>query len=223
MRKSQMISGFITVFLTSVLCTAQDRVIIPDLSKISTGDEWNIHNREVTITKQNDQLNVELDAKTGNGIVWLKNTEFTNGIIEADIKGKNVQGLSFVGIAFRGVDEKTFDAIYFRPFNFMSEDPVRQGHGVQYISHPEYTWYRLRQESPEKYENPVNPTPDPNAFFHAKIVVDKPKIKVYVNNAAEPCLAVDELSSRKDGWIGFFVGNGSDGTFANLKIIPARD
>jgi len=44
-----------------------------------------------------------------------------------------------VGIAFHGSDNKTLDAIYFRPFNFQSTDPVRKIHAVQYVSHPDNT------------------------------------------------------------------------------------
>jgi hypothetical protein len=86
-----------------------------------------------------------------------------------------------------------------------------------------YTWNKLRQEHPQKYENTVNPVPDPGSFFHAKIVVEKPKISVFVNDAKEPALIVNELSDRTGGWVGLWVGNYSDGTFANLKIIKKED
>jgi hypothetical protein len=201
---------------------AQETIIAPDLSKIADANVWGIYNREVKLIKENNQGVIYLDAKSEDGLVWLKNVEFTNGIIEADIKGKDLPGQSFVGIAFRGVDEKTYDAVYFRPFNFKSDDSVRKGHSVQYISHPDYPWHRLRQEHPEKYENPVNPAPDPDSFFHAKIVIGKPKINVYINDAEEPCLVVEEISDREGGWIGFWTGNNSDGAFANLKIIPVK-
>jgi hypothetical protein len=207
------------VFLTSGISFTQDSTFIPDLSKVVNEDGWKIYNRKVSLVKENENISVYFDAKEGDGIAWLEDFEFTNGIIEADIKGKDVQGGSFVGIAFRGVDEQTYDAIYFRPFNFRSEDPVRRGHAVQYISHPTYTWQKLREEHPEEYENPVDQVPDPNSFFHVKIVVEKPKISVFVNDAENPSLIVDELSGRTGGWVGLWVGNYSDGTFSNLKII----
>lgn len=207
------------VFLISGISFAQDSIFIPDLSKLVNEDGWKIFNRKVNLVKENENVSVYFNSQEGDGVAWLKDFNFRNGTIEIDIKGKDVQGSSFVGVAFRGVDEKTYDAIYFRPFNFKSEDPVRKGHSVQYISHPTYTWSKLRQEHPEEYENPVDPVPDPNSFFHAKIVVEKPKISVFVNNAENPSLVVNELSDRNNGLVGLWIGNYSDGTFSNLKII----
>ncbi|MFQ5627557.1 MAG: hypothetical protein ACE5I1_02255 [bacterium] len=64
----------------------------------------------------------------------------------------------------------------------MARNPFISLHSVQYISHPDFPWHILRRDFPEKYENPVDPSPDPDAFFHAKIVIDKPKISVFVND-----------------------------------------
>ena len=129
--------------------------------------------------------------------------------------------MSFVGVAFHGVDGTTYDAIYFRPFNFKTEDAGRRSHGVQYVSHPIYQWQKLRTEQPGKYEQAVNPVPDPNAWFHARVVVASPKVSVFVADAKEPSLVVDQLSNRKNGLVGLWVGNGSGGDFANLKVVPA--
>ncbi len=191
--------------------TAQENEIVPDLSKIKDSDLWTLYNRELV----SDDV-VHLDSKPGDGLLWLKEPVFTNGKIELDIKGKDERGRSFVGLAFHGLNDSTYDAVYFRPFNF--KNPERKGHSVQYISHPEYPWYRLREEHPEKYENPVTPVPDPTGWFHATIVVEYPDVKVFVDNSDEPSLTVQQLSSRKEGWIGFLVGNGSEGWFRNLKI-----
>jgi hypothetical protein len=207
------------IILISGISFAQDTTIIPDLTKIVSNESWKLSNRDVSIRTENQTEFVFFNAREGDGLAWLEGFEFTNGIIEADIKGKDLQGSSFVGIAFRGVDEQTYDAVYFRPFNFKSEDSVRKGHAVQYISQPAYTWKKLREEHPEEYENPLDPAPDPNLFFHIKIILEKPKVSVFVNNAEKPCLAVNELSDRKDGWVGLWVGNYSEGSFANLKIL----
>jgi len=199
---------FILLF-SSLYVSAQ---IIPDLSQVNNNTKWEIYNRDIHFQ---DGI-VHMNAMEGSALLWLKEFNFENGIIELDIKGKDVRGQSFVGLAFHGQDTETYDAIYFRPFNFQS--PERKGHSVQYISHPTHTWSSLRQEFPEKYENPVIPVPNPNEWFHAKIVVKYPLVKVFVNNSKEASLIIHQLSSRKKGWIGFWVGNGSDGYFKNLKI-----
>lgn len=185
-----------------------------------TNDEtiWIIHNREVS-TKMADPGKIEaigFDAQQGDGIAIYQNLEFENGTLELDIKGKDVMQRSFVGIAFHIQDEETFNAVYFRPFNF--KIPERSGHSVQYISHPEFTWRKLRTDFPEQFENPVNPVPDPNNWFHAKVVVEWPRVKVFVENSNEPSLDVKMKSSFKKGKIGFWAGNGSDGWYKNLVV-----
>ena len=220
-KTSYILLVLLTLF--SQLCIAQEKAIIPDIVKLADGEEWRIANREAEIIKVNGQFGIYFGAQPGDGVAWLKNFEFTNGVIEVDTKGKDVQGISLIGIAFRGVNEHIYDAVYFSPFNFQGDDPVRAMSGVQYISHPDYPWQRLRTEYPGKYEKPVNPVPDPNYFFHAKIIIEKPKVSVYVNDGKEPCLVVEELTDRDGGWIGLWMGNNSDGTFTNLKIIPKEN
>ena len=135
-------------------------------------------------------------------------------------QGIEPEGLKVFNLAFHGVDGTTYDAIYFRPFNFRAEDSARRGHAVQYIAQPIYPWQKLRAEQPGKYERAIDPVADPNAWFHVRVVVASPKVSVFVDDAKEPSLVVDQLSNRKKGLVGLWVGNNSGGDFANLKIVP---
>jgi hypothetical protein len=156
-------------------------------------------------------------------LVILPGIKFTDGVIELDILGQSGPPQSnFVGVAFHVVDESTYDAIYFRPFNFRADDPARRLNAVQYVSHPKYPWYVLRESKPRQYEKPVISAPDGDDWFHAKIVIQKPKVSVYVNDAKEPSLVVDKLSDQKGQGIALWVGPGRGGHFANLKITPAK-
>jgi hypothetical protein len=83
---------------------------------------------------------------------------------------------------------------------------------------PGNDWKKLREAFPGKYEKAVSPIPEPNDWFHVRVTVAYPKVSVFVNQAKEPCLVVEEISSRRKGWVGFLVGDNSDGDFANLKI-----
>lgn len=210
------------LLLAATAAYGQSKPSDPDLTKIAEGKGWKLVNREATVVEDGGKRAIRFDEKTGQGLAWLEGSDFTDGVIEVDIKGKNVLQRSFVGVAFRGVDEKTHDAVYFRPFNFKSEDPVRRIHAVQYVSHPTWTWQKLRTERNGIYEKAVNPVPNPDGWFHARIVVANRKISVYVNDAKEPGLVVDELTDRKGGLVGLWVGEGSGGMFANLKITPAK-
>jgi hypothetical protein len=54
-----------------------------------------------------------------------------------------------------------------------------------------------------------------------RVVVASPKVSVFVGDATEPCLVVDQLSDRKKGLVGLWVGNTSGGDFADVRIVPA--
>ena len=84
--------------------------------------------------------------------------EFTNGVIEAEVAGAPAPGAfegarGFVGMAFRvQSDMKTYDSFYLRPTNGRAEDQERRNHAVQYVSSPGWPWFRLRNETPSRYE-----------------------------------------------------------------------
>src|SRR5262249_28033140 len=166
---------------------------------------------------------LKVQSTTDDTIVRLDNIEFTNGVIEFDALGQSGPPQSnFLGIVVRVVDATTHDAIYFRPFNFRAEDPDRKAHAVQYVSHPMYRWQNLRRDKPGQYEKPIFPAPDGDTWFHVRIVVEKPKVNVYVNDGKEPAMVVDELSDRQGGEVGLWVGPGQGGYFANLNITPTK-
>lgn len=80
---------------------------------------------------------VEMNAKNGDGLGILEDIEFDKGIIEVELLGENNPGKSFIGIAFNIQNDKTYEAIYFRPFNFIAEEQIGKDHMVQYIFHPD--------------------------------------------------------------------------------------
>ena len=190
-----------------------------DLGAVGKDPRWKIAGRTTTMVELNGRHALKLSEGPGNGVVWLDGYDFANGVIEVDILGHSqpIQG-SFVGVAFRVVDAQTHDAVYFRPFNFRAADSTRHSHAVQYVSHPAWPWEKLRAEHPGKYEKAVVPELDGDAWFHARIVVERPKVSVFVNSRSDPCLVIDELSDRTHGSLGVWVGNGSGGSFANLRV-----
>jgi hypothetical protein len=217
---TSMITGAAGLSLVARV-SGQQKAIEPDLPKLAEGKGLKVLNRNVSVLNEGSMKGIRFSEGPGEGAAYIDVLEFADGTIEFDVRGKDVQQQSFVGLAFHAVDGTTYDAIYFRPFNFKAEDPARRIRAVQYISHPTYTWQKLRAEHPGLYEKPVSPVPDPNAWFHARVVVASPKVSVFVNDAKEACLVVNQLSDRKKGRIGLWVGNTSGGDFANLKLIPA--
>ncbi|NOT63219.1 MAG: hypothetical protein HOP19_23670 [Acidobacteria bacterium] len=191
---------------------AQKKAVVPDLAALA-------ENRSLNISLLNE--GARKGIRLTNGVAYLPGVEFGNGTIELELRGKDVQQQSFLGVAFHGVDDKTMDLIYFRPFNFKTDDSARRLRAVQYVSHPTYTWQKLRTEQPGKFEQPVNPVPDPNDWFRARVVIAHLQVSIFVNDAKEPCLVVTQLSDRKKGLVGLWNGSAAGGDFANLKIIPA--
>ncbi|NOT77140.1 MAG: hypothetical protein HOP08_19625 [Cyclobacteriaceae bacterium] len=195
------------------------QTLTPDLQKTST---WETSSHKAIPIQESGRQGIKFNEQEREGILILKNYEFTNGTIEIDLKGRDLQGKSFLGVAFHIQNEKVFDLVYFRPFNFSNPDSVRRSHAVQYVSAPDFPWEKLRKESPLKYENYINPVPDGDDWFHAKIVVRDREVKVYVNGSSKPCLEVEKLTDTKSGSIALWVGPGSDGAYSNLKIVSKK-
>jgi len=192
-----------------------------DLAERLTAGKLRAVNREATALT-GGRRGVHLDAKPGNGVIWIEGTDFPQGTIELDVRGKDVMGQSFLGVAFHGKDDNTYEAVYLRPFNFRAEDPARHQHAVQYISLPDYDWPRLRKEFPEEFENPVDPSVSPTEWVPLRVVVKGQTIQIFVGPVKTPTLEVRKLGSLDRGQVGLWVGNNSDGDFANLRITPMK-
>ncbi len=178
-----------------------------------------IVNRDATVAESRRD-GVHMNAKPGVGLAWIDGSDFAEGTIEVDVRGRDVLQQSFVGIAFHGKDDTTYEAVYLRPFNFRADDPVRHDHAVQYIASPDYDWPRLRKEFPEEFENPVHPSIAPTDWVPLRIVVKAQTIQVYVGLVASATLEVRKLGQQDRGQVGLWAGNNSDGDWANLRITP---
>jgi hypothetical protein len=222
--KTCAIKAFIlTVFLGFVItlnCIAQISAIKYNLKSLFENDKLEVYNRNVTPFTDKDIEGIRFSKNENDGVAWLKHIIFSNGSIELDIKGKDELQQSFVGVAFHGINNDTYDAIYFRPFNFQTPDTVRKIHAVQYVSEPDFSWQVLREKFNGIYEKEIIPAPKGNDWFHVKIVIKSPQITVYLNGNPKPCLSVEKLNNRASGKIGLWVGNNSDGDFANVMIYP---
>lgn len=208
------------ILLPISFALAQKKEEKVDLVALAKKDAFRLENRTLQVLMDGGRSGVRLNEKPGanEGVAWLPDITFSQGTIEVDMRGQDVLQRSFLGLVFHGSSERNYDAIYFRPFNFRSADSVRRIHAVQYISLPKYDWPVLRKEFPNRYEKGIEPAPDPNEWFHARIVVTNETIQVFVNDIVQPSLTVKKLSDRNEGAIGLWVGATSGGDFANLKI-----
>lgn len=173
-------------------------------------------NRVVSLDKKSNVIRLnEVDSV---GIAWILDEQFTEGEIEFDVKGMDKFQGSFVGLAFHGADDSTYEAVYFRPFNFRAADTLRLSHAVQYISNPKYDWPVLRERFPGTYEKAMPSDIDPNGWFHVKLVILDKSVSVYINRSKVSVLETKLLGQTQGKMIGYWVGNGSGGEWKNLKI-----
>lgn len=213
----------IILFLTILSNTAFSQIkLSPDLHKLVQTNGIEVSNRKLSLINEASHKGISLSKDQGEGIAWIKGVEFSEGIIELDLRGEDVKQHSFVGLAFHGKDNKTFDAIYLRPFQFLETDESLRSHGIQYISLPDFTWRALREFYPGKYEHAIEPAPDPVSWVHVRIVIKDLTISTYINGKLQPALVVKKLTLLTIGAIGFYVGDTSGGDFANLSITKTK-
>ena len=178
-------------------------------------------NRTVTSLQERSD-GVHVTDKAGPGVIWIEGSDFAEGMIEMDVRGRDVLQQSFVGLAFHRRDDDTYDAVYLRPFNFRAADPDRHQHAVQYVAVPDYDWPRLRKEFPEEFENPVDQSIVPTGWVPLRVVVKGRTIQIFAGPVKAPTLEVRKLGAHDRGLIGLWVGNNSDGDFAALRITPLK-
>ena len=159
-------------------------------------------------------------------LAFVEGTDFTEGVIEAEISGAPAANAGeaargFVGIAFRAQpDGKTYDAFYLRPTNGRADDQVRRNHSAQYISHPAWPWDRLRRETPEKYESYVDLVP--GAWTRVRIEVRGDRARLFVHGQEQPTLVVNDLKTGAQGRgaIALWIGPGTVAHFRDLRVSP---
>lgn len=176
------------------------------------------YQRTITVISNQGEPYFQLSEEKSEGIFWLPKQSFESGTIEVVMRGKDVLQKSFLGIAFHGVNDSTYEAIYCRPFNFLTTDSVRKIHAVQYISHPQYTWKFLRENHNGTYEKGLKNPPNPNDWFTLRMEVKEGLITVFINQDTIPCLVVKQPFTAKGKKIGFFAGSNSGGDFRSIKI-----
>jgi len=159
-------------------------------------------------------------------LIVLDGVDFSSGVIEAEVAGAPAPGAAegargFVGIAFRlQQDMRTYDAFYLRPTNGRVEDQERRNHATQYISHPEWPWFRLRKETPSKYEAYVDLVP--GEWTKIKIEVHGDRARLYVHDQKQPTLIVNDVKSgaQGKGGVALWLGPGTIAHFRDVTVKP---
>jgi hypothetical protein len=164
-------------------------------------------------------------------LIILSKPEFQDGVIEIELTGETGPNApegarGYVGVAFRVVPDAGKDAanvatkyecFYLRPTNGRADDQVRRNHSTQYISYADFLFQRMRQGFPEKYDSYVDLVP--GEWTKVKIEVRGDKARLYVHDAPQPVLVVNDLKlGRSQGQIALAIGPGTVAHFANLRV-----
>ena len=159
----------------------------------------------------------------GQSLAVVKSSDFKDGTIKVDLVGWPRSGSrpdtrGFIGLAFRVQDHGSrFEAFYLRFTNGRADDQLRRNHTTQYVSEPDFPWFRLREESPGLYESYADV--EEKAWTTMKIVVAGTKARLYLKGAAQPCLIVNDLKlGDTRGQIALWVGSDTEAYFSNLEI-----
>jgi len=190
-------------------------------------DSLQLHNvRAEAVTyrgKQAIHLAETPNAGAAESFATVTGSNFQNGAIEIELAGAPGSGAAqgargFIGVAFRIQPEgKKFELFYLRPTNGRAEDQLRRNHSTQYVSFPDWPWERTRKETPGLYESYADL--EPAVWTKVKIAVSGVKARLFVNGAEQPCLIVNDLKlGDAKGAIGLWIGPGTDGYFANLRV-----
>lgn len=232
MKQPLMMLAIVTTLALSVGFTQNPPTAIPlDDLKLQAS---NVRTEQVTYKGRKALRVTDIAPASVGGVdrlLIVNKTDFRDGVIEIEVTGEPAPtagegARGFVGLAFRVVPETAKDAanlvakyecFYLRPTNGRADDQVRRNHSAQYVSFPDFPWFRLRKEFPEKYESYVDLVP--GEWTKVKIEVRGDKAKLYVHDAPQPVLIVNDLKlGPSQGQIALSIGPGTIAHFANLRV-----
>lgn len=146
-----------------------------------------------------------------------------DGVIAVDVAGApgpwaHPDDRGFIGVTFRvSPDAEQFEGLYVRPTNARADDQMRRNRSTQYFSFPDWPFDALRRDAPGRYESYVDLAP--GEWTRLRIVVAGQRAELFVNEAEQPALVVNDLKLvPAAGAVGLWVDGGTDGHFANLQI-----
>lgn len=166
-------------------------------------DRWEFKAKE--LLKENFKGKDCILLKGGKAI--LKDTEFTNGIIEFDVAVPDERG--FIGVFWRMQDEENYEKFYIRPHQSGNPDanqytPVFNGvdgwqlyHGKEYSKAMVYKF---------------------DEWIHVKILLKDLRGEIYIDDMENPAIIIRDMKmGARPGRIGLIVDDYAPGRFAGFN------
>ena len=222
--------NLVLLFWISINCIFAQSVDYPDEKIVSLNSVSGLEliNVRAEVVDHSGKTGIQISKTdgeiSGETLVVIPAINFKDGVISVELTGEpaddtDPQMRGFVGIAFRvnPDDYSSYECLYVRPTNARSDNQMRRNHSTQYISHPEYPWYRLREENPELYESYVDLVP--GEWTKLKIEVTGKMAKLYLHDAEQPCLIVNDLKhGESQGKIALWLHSSTLARYRNLVV-----
>lgn len=160
-----------------------------------------------------------------NGIAWLKDEKFENGIIEFDMYQS--PRASFSGLIFRVKDATNYEELYFRSHQSGNPDafqytPVFNGDPAWQLYHDAHDavnngFVHWRQRGKNMGYNTVIDY-EFGKWMHVKLLIKGIQAELYINNSLTPVAFIRHLlTGQLSGAVGVKSGNGAV-WFANFSF-----
>ncbi|NQT63771.1 MAG: hypothetical protein HQ556_12485 [Candidatus Marinimicrobia bacterium] len=226
MIKKLMTIAIVMAINPAAMSKASAQTTIP----LNSLDQVELVNIDAEILTYKSKTALQVKAASGaeklETLVMIPGLSFKNGVIEIEVSGEPAPGAiaqarGFVGLAFRVQkrEQYEYECFYLRPTNARADNQVQRNHSLQYVSHPEYPWHRLRKETPEKYESYVDMLP--GEWIKLRIEVSGTTAKFYVGGAKQPNLIVSDLKrGDSEGGIALWMHSSTLAHYRNLVVYP---
>jgi hypothetical protein len=184
------------LMMFSVTAMSQTVAFTPEL--------WDIQAKESRVEDHLGRKSLYLQA----GLASVKDSKFTDGVIEFDIAFTGERG--FMGVVWRMQDPENYEEFYLRPHQSGNPD-ANQYQGVFNGLAAWQLYYGEEYSAPVKYSF--------NQWIHIKIVVAGNNAEIYINDMSTPALFINELKREtKQGRVGLSVGNFAPAHFSNFSF-----
>ena len=166
---------------------------------------WEIKAKESRVVEHLGRSSLYLKG----GVAAVKDSKFTNGVIEFDIALPRERG--FMGAVWRMQDFGNYEEFYMRPHQSGNPDANQYSPVFNGLS----GWQLYYGEG---YGAPVSY--DFDQWTHVKIVVNGSRAEVYVKDMETPALVVRELKREtREGRVGLSAGgNFAPALFSNFNV-----
>src|SRR5262245_37182210 len=169
-----------------------------------TPELWDIQAKESRVEDHLGRKSFYLQS----GIASVKDSKFTDGVIEFDIAFTGERG--FMGAVWRLQDNENYEEFYLRPHQSGNPD-ANQYQGVFNGVAAWQLYYGEEYSAPVKYTF--------NEWIHIKIAVAGNNAEIFINDMTTPALFINELKREtKQGRVGLSVGDFAPAYFSNFSF-----